>query len=184
MTRARTPQALSIVVAASLVSGCATASPGVRPAPFPGSPAIPEHPVSILSVIPLDVPRLVQMAVSLQGSPYLFGGESPATGFDCSGLVRYLFREQGWELPRTVREQFEYGKKVDVQQIQPGDLLFFATESNGASHVGIAIDAAVAPDARSGRAFIHAPGANGAVRIDMLETNYWRSRFLGARRLF
>jgi cell wall-associated NlpC family hydrolase len=73
---------------------------------------------------------------------------------------------------------------VDARQIQPGDLLFFATESNGASHVGIAIEAAALPDARSGRAFIHAPGVNGAVRIEMLETNYWRSRFLGARRLF
>jgi cell wall-associated NlpC family hydrolase len=184
MTRVRTPQALSIVVAAALVTGCATAGSGIRPAPFPGSPAIADHPVSNSPGIPLDVPRLVQTAMSLQGSPYLFGGENPATGFDCSGLVRYLFREQGWELPRTAREQFEYGRKVDVRQIQPGDLLFFATESNGASHVGIAIDAAVAPDARSGRAFIHAPGANSAVRIDMLETSYWQSRFLGARRLF
>lgn len=188
MTRARTRQALAIVVAAALSGACATATRAARPAPFPGSTstAAADRVSTSASTAstPVDIPRLIQTAIALQGTPYLVGGESPATGFDCSGLVRYLFREQGWELPRTVREQFAYGRRVDEQQIQPGDLLFFATESSGPSHVAIAIDQAASPETRSGRAFVHAPGANGAVRIDVLESAYWRSRFLGARRLF
>ena len=130
---------------------------------------------------PLDIPRLTHTALALRGTPYQLGGEAPATGFDCSGFVRYLFRDQGWELPRTVREQWDYGKNIRVDDIQSGDLLFFQTESRGASHVGIVIDA---PAERNGRAFIHAPGENGAVRVDVLDAPYWRSRFLGARRLF
>jgi cell wall-associated NlpC family hydrolase len=98
--------------------------------------------------------------------------------------VRYLFREQGWELPRTVREQWDYGRKIGERDIQPGDLLFFTTASLGPSHVGIAIDPAQAQVPSPGAAFIHAPGEHGVVRIDLLESAYWRSRFLGARRLF
>lgn len=173
------------IVASALTTGCASASGVVGPAPFPGAPAVSRSaPVSPAPSSPLDVPRLLQTALALQGTPYLTGGETPSTGFDCSGLVRFLFREQGWELPRTVREQWDYGRKVRERDIQPGDLLFFDTASGGASHVGIAIDPAPAPDGRSGRAFVHAPGANGAVRVDVLETPYWHSRFLGARRLF
>ena len=182
MRRVRTRAALVIVVAAALAGACAPAVRSVRPAPFPGS--APASPHSNPTASPIDIPRLIQTAVALQGTPYLVGGESPATGFDCSGLVRYLFREQGWELPRTAQEQFAYGRRVAERDIQAGDLLFFATESSGPSHVAIAIDSAALPEARSGRAFVHAPGANGAVRIDVLETSYWRSRFLGARRPF
>lgn len=185
MTRVRTSLAWPIIAAAALVSACAPAVRGARPAPFPGAvmpPAV--DPLPNATGVPFDIARLLATAISLQGTPYQVGGESPSTGFDCSGLVRYLFREQGWELPRTVREQFAYGSKVDERHIQAGDLLFFATESSGASHVGIAIDAATPPQSRTGRAFIHAPGANGAVRVDVLDTSYWRPRFLGARRLF
>lgn len=185
MRRARTRQALAIVVAAAVSGACAATTRGARPTPFPGSASTAAADrVSSSASIPVDVPRLIQTAIALQGTPYLVGGESPARGFDCSGLVRYLFRAQGWELPRTVREQFAYGRKVDEQQILPGDLLFFATESSGPSHVAIAIDQTASSESRSGRAFVHAPGANGAVRIDVLESAYWRSRFLGARRLF
>ena len=183
MKRVRTRAALVIVVAAALAGACAPAVRGARPAPFPGS-ATAASPHSDAAASPIDIPRLIQTAMALQGTPYLVGGESPATGFDCSGLVRYVFRQQGWELPRTAREQFAYGRKVSEREIQAGDLLFFATESSGPSHVAIAIDPATPTEARSGRAFVHAPGANGAVRIDVLETSYWRSRFLGARRLF
>ncbi len=171
-----------VVLAVALSNACAPAIGVSRPAPFPGSIATrPARPDAVSSVAALDLPRLIQSALGLRGTPYQLGGDSPATGFDCSGLVRYLLREQGWELPRTVREQYEYGHKVRERDIQPGDLLFFSTESRGATHVGIVIDHV---DAGTGRAFIHAPGNGGSVRIDVLETPYWRSRFVGARRLF
>lgn len=130
------------------------------------------------------VQRLLQTALAMEGIPYRSGGEDPSTGFDCSGFVRYVFGDQGIDVPRTVREQFAYGRKVGDQEIQPGDLLFFSTESPGATHVGIAIDAAHAGGATAERPFIHAPGENGAVRIEALGAPYWRSRFVGARRLF
>jgi cell wall-associated NlpC family hydrolase len=120
----------------------------------------------------------------MRGVQYRSGGEDPSTGFDCSGLVHYVFSDQGIEVPRTVREQFAYGRKIGDKEIQPGDLLFFSTESRGATHVGIAIDAANAPGVAAGLAFIHAPGESGVVRVETLEMPYWRSRFVGARRLF
>ncbi|MGE5834554.1 MAG: C40 family peptidase [Acidobacteriota bacterium] len=129
------------------------------------------------------VQRLVQTALAMQGIPYRSGGENPSTGFDCSGFVRYVFGDHGIDVPRTVREQFAYGRKIDDRDIQPGDLLFFSTESPGATHVAIAIDAAYAR-ATEERPFIHAPGENGVVRIEALGAPYWRSRFVGARRLF
>ena len=179
------PRATCITVVSILTTGCASASGGVGPAAFPGAPVVSRPtPVSPGPIAPLDLPRLLQTALALQGTPYLLGGETPSTGFDCSGLVRFLFRDQGWELPRTVREQWDYGRKIREREIQAGDLLFFHTESRGASHVGIAIDPAQTPDGRSGPAFVHAPAGGGVVRVDVLESPYWRSRFLGARRLF
>ena len=95
-----------------------------------------------------------------------------------------MFSDQGVGVPRTVREQFAYGRRIDDREIRPGDLLFFSTESPGATHVGIAIDAAHIRAAMPERPFIHAPGENGVVRIEALDSPYWRSRFVGARRLF
>ena len=180
---------LGIFVAASMLGGaCAsTRISGPAPLPFPG--AVTPHPtnpsaVATTSAVPAaQIARLLELALALRGTPYLLGGDSPATGFDCSGFVRYVFTDQGIEVPRTVREQFAYGRKIGDRDIQPGDLLFFATESRGATHVGIAIDAANAPGA-AGHPFIHAPGESGVVRIETLETRYWQSRFVGARRLF
>ena len=178
------PRATCITVVSLLATGCAS-SGVVGPAAFPGAPVVSRSaPVSPAPIASVDVPRLLQTALALQGTPYLLGGETPSTGFDCSGLVRFLFRDQGWELPRTVREQWDYGRKIRERDIQPGDLLFFETESRGPSHVGIAIDPADAPGAASGHAFIHAPGENSTVRIDVLESRYWQPRFLGARRSF
>jgi cell wall-associated NlpC family hydrolase len=178
----RIRRVFALVPLTLLAPACAAAPGAARPAAFPGAPVISRPaPLPNPPSEPLDVPRLTQAALALRGTPYQPGGEAPATGFDCSGFVRYLFRDQGWELPRTVRQQWDYGRRIRESEIQAGDLLFFQTESRGASHVGIVIDA---PSERSGRAFIHAPGENGTVRIDVLVTPYWRSRFIGARRLF
>jgi peptidoglycan endopeptidase LytE len=158
----------------------------LRPAPFPGAVAPPAVATSTSDAANLatSVQRLVDTALAMRGVQYRSGGEDPSTGFDCSGLVHYVFSDQGIEVPRTVREQFAYGRKIGDKEIQPGDLLFFSTESRGATHVGIAIDAANAPGVAAGRLFIHAPGESGVVRIETLEMPYWRARFVGARRLF
>ncbi len=113
--------------------------------------------------------------MGFRGVPYRLGGADP-TGFDCSGLVQYVFAQYGIAVPRVVEEQWEIGDKVKPSKIEPGDLIFFDTErwGRGASHVGIAIG----PDS-----FVHAPNSNGVVRVETLGSNYWGSRYIGARRI-
>ena len=112
-------------------------------------------------------------ALALRGTPYRNGGSDPA-GFDCSGFVQWTFDQHGLHLPREVRDQFRIGHQVDLDRVKPGDLLFFETVSRGASHVGIAI---------GGGEFVHAPSSRGVVRIERYGSEYWASRFIGARRV-
>ena len=95
-------------------------------------------------------------ALDLRGVRYKSGGSDPS-GFDCSGLVQYVFARQGIALPRDVRRQYQVGYEIDTDELRPGDLLFFNTESDGASHVAIALD---------GESFVHAPNSRGVVRVE------------------
>jgi cell wall-associated NlpC family hydrolase len=110
----------------------------------------------------------------MRGVSYQLGGDSPTAGFDCSGLVQYVFAQEAIDLPRTVAQQFRAGKQVSEDHVAPGDLVFFSTTASGATHVGIVID--------KGR-FIHAPGAGSVVRVEQLETPYWSKRLVEARRV-
>ena len=120
--------------------------------------------------------ELVLRALSLLGVNYKFGGNSPDTGLDCSGLVRHVFREAvGVVLPRRAEEMSRAGQSVDTAQLKPGDLVFFNTLRRTFSHVGIYIG-----DNR----FIHAPSTNGRIRIDQLDARYYAQRFDAARTYF
>jgi cell wall-associated NlpC family hydrolase len=112
-------------------------------------------------------------ALGFRGVPYRLGGSDPS-GFDCSGLVQYVFAQHGIAMPRDVRRQFQVGYEIDTEDVRPGDLLFFKTASTGASHVAIAIDSG---------SFVHAPNSRGVVRVERLSTPYWSKRLLGARRI-
>jgi cell wall-associated NlpC family hydrolase len=107
------------------------------------------------------------------GVPYRNGGSDPS-GFDCSGLVQWVFARHGTMLPRESKDQYRAGRGVDLRDVQPGDLIFFETVSRGASHVGIVIG--------EGR-FIHAPSSNGVVRVEPYTANYWIRRYVGTRRV-
>jgi len=109
----------------------------------------------------------------LRGIPYRNGGSDPS-GFDCSGFVQWVFAQNGVRLPREVREQYQAGNKIDLRDVEPGDLLFFETVSRGASHVGVAI---------GGDQFVHAPSSTGVVRVERFTAAYWSRRFVGARRV-
>jgi cell wall-associated NlpC family hydrolase len=114
-------------------------------------------------------------ALGLIGVDYRYGGETPARGLDCSGLVRYVFAEvTGVTLPRTSREMSRLGEKVSLADLAPGDLVFFNTRRFSFSHVGLYLG-----DNR----FIHAPSTGGEVEISELSQAYWKRRFDGARRL-
>lgn len=120
-----------------------------------------------------DLARLLNTAMRLGGVPYVWGGDTPA-GFDCSGFVQYVYRQIGVNLPRTADVQYELGRKVLPEELQPGDLVFFETYEPGASHNGIYV---------GDDQFIGANSATG-VAIVSLAVPYWRDRYLGARRLF
>lgn len=124
---------------------------------------------------PLASSELVANALGLLGINYRRGGNTPDTGFDCSGLVRYVFQNaMGVELPRQAAEISRVGAKVDRQDLKPGDLVFYNTLKKTFSHVGIYLG-----DHR----FIHAPSSGAQVRIEDMNQTYWAKRFDGARRV-
>lgn len=128
---------------------------------------------------PYELPTLDSLLVrgfSLIGTPYRFGGSSTQTGFDCSGFIGYLFREEaGIKLPRSTREMIKLdAPRVARHDLQPGDLIFFADRGR-VNHAGIYI---------GDGEFIHsASRRSGGVRVDKLSSRYWDSRYLLAKRV-
>ncbi len=122
----------------------------------------------------LDSPRF--HALLALGAHYRYGGRSPETGFDCSGLVAHVFeRAWGLLLPRQSKNQASVGEPVGrLQDLQPGDLVFYNTRRSPYSHVGIYV---------GDRRFVHAPRPGQRVRAESVDNPYWRARFNGARRL-
>jgi cell wall-associated NlpC family hydrolase len=116
---------------------------------------------------------IARTAESLQGSPYRDGGAGP-DGFDCSGLVSYVYSRYGVSVPRGVKRQASAGREVPRADIRPGDLLFFETVPPGPSHVAIALDQ---------NRFVHAPKSGAVVRIESLRSAYWSRRLLFGRRI-
>jgi cell wall-associated NlpC family hydrolase len=117
--------------------------------------------------------RLLSITRELLGTPYRFGGSSPARGFDCSGLVHYSYRRLGVPVARTVKQQRRQAQSVASADLLPGDLVFFDTRAKS-GHVGIYLG--------NGR-FIHAPATGGYVREERLDQPYWRQRWLGGGNL-
>ncbi|OXJ16976.1 C40 family peptidase [Burkholderia sp. HI2500] len=114
-------------------------------------------------------------AMSLVGVPYRWGGNTPTSGFDCSGLVRYVIgRAADVNLPRTTADMSGRGVSIEPEQIAPGDLIFFNTTGRPHSHVGIYVGKL---------RFVNAPSTGGTVRLDYLTNPYWAKRFDGIRRV-
>jgi cell wall-associated NlpC family hydrolase len=114
--------------------------------------------------------NVVSIALQYLGVPYVWGGASPSTGFDCSGFVMYVFAQIGVSLPHHAASQYGYGVPVSRDQLAPGDLVFF----DGLGHVGIYI---------GGGQFVHAPHTGDVVKISSLYEDWYASTFVGARRL-
>lgn len=119
--------------------------------------------------------ELVFYAMSLAETDYRYGGNTPDTGFDCSGFVRHVFRQSlGLTLPRTSLEISRTGYALDSQPLRPGDLVFYNTSRQDYSHVGIYV---------GDRRFVHAPRVGSRVRVENMDLPYWQNRYNGARRV-
>jgi cell wall-associated NlpC family hydrolase len=152
--------------AAALVQGCSI-EPYRPPQPAPVVAPAAEPAASVGNEIALR-------AISLLGKPYVWGG-ADLTGFDCSGLVRFIYDQVGIAVPRTAAEQYSAAKPIALRGLEPGDLLFFRTQGQRISHVAIYTG--------EGR-FIHAPRTGQPVEFRTIDDDYYRPRLAGAGRLF
>lgn len=170
---------LVLVVALSLAA-CSSAPTNVTRAG--GASSRNEH---AFRTMPPGSPRFVDhsigreeisiQAMSLVGIPYRWGGNTPESGFDCSGLVRYVVeRAANVDLPRTTADISRRGESIAPDEIAPGDLIFFNTTGRAHSHVGIYVGKL---------RFVNAPSTGGTVRLDYLSNPYWAKRFDGIRRV-
>ena len=114
-------------------------------------------------------------AMGLLGVPYVFGGNSPSSGLDCSGLIKYVFQKSmNVNLPRTAAAMAKTGQSIDRDNLKPGDLVFFNTRGFANSHVGLYI---------GNNKFMHAPRTGKTVEVANMGTKYWTSKYNGARRI-
>lgn len=143
---------------AVLIAGCASAPP----APAPARPVLQAEPASDIAI----------HAVGLVGTPYRYGGNTPDSGFDCSGLIGYVYqRAAGVAPPRTVAQLAGFGQPVSRPDLRTGDLVIFG--AGRPFHAGIYVGE---------NRFVHAPSTGGTVRLDRLDNRYWASQHPRFRR--
>lgn len=159
---------VALVSFALLLSACSSHAPAPQPVYTPPSAS---------SAYQGGTEDVLFRALGLVGTPYRYGGNTPEGGFDCSGLIGYVYRDAaGISLPRSTRE-LSAMRTPDVRRdaLQSGDLVFFATNGGrSVSHAGIYVG--------EGR-FVHAPSSGGTVRLDSLDNVYWQRVYLDAKRV-
>ena len=150
--------------------GCAT-----QPLQIPDAETEPAAAVAPVVIATDRASNVALQALAYLGIPYRAGGLSPLSGFDCSGLVAYVYREgAGVPLPRNTFDLSRVGAPIERAALMPGDLVFYNTQRREYSHVGIYLGE---------DRFIHAPANGGEVRVENLRADYWMRRYSGARRV-
>ena len=162
--------AASVLGLAIALGGC-----GGKDNVKPPAPSTTRHWPQVQPNDPAAANAVLMRAIGLVGTPYRYGGNTPDSGFDCSGLVTYVYRDMlDLRLPRTSRELANVqGPRIDPERLAAADLVFFGSKGN-VSHVGIYVG--------EGR-FVHAPSTGGTVRLDRLDGPYWRDNYSGAKRV-
>ena len=162
----------AVVLLASLQVGPAFAQSSTE---FESEP-LPKSLASTVSSAVVDkTETLINNAMQLIGVRYRWGGNTPQSGLDCSGFVRYVFNDTfGFLLPRKSAQMSKVGLQIRKDELQPGDLVFFNTMRHAFSHVGIYL---------GDNKFIHAPSKGKSIRVDDMTKVYWEKRYNGARRL-
>jgi cell wall-associated NlpC family hydrolase len=140
------------------------------------SEALPKSFASTVSSAVVDkTETLINNAMQLIGVRYRWGGNTPQSGLDCSGFVRYVFNDTfGFLLPRKSAQMSKVGLEIGKEELRPGDLVFFNTMRHAFSHVGIYV---------GDNKFIHAPSRGKSIRVDDMTKVYWEKRYNGARRV-
>lgn len=139
----------------------------------PLAPAAPKAPESAPFLPRAKAEAVIRTARKYMGTRYQFGGTTPK-GFDCSGFLQYVFKENGYSIARTADLQYKLGKAVKKRaELVPGDLVFFSTYEKGASHCGIYLGK---------NQFIHVSSSKG-VRVDSLDDAYWKPRWYGGKHI-
>lgn len=161
----------ALFVLALLLAACGKEQ--VRPTAPTG--ASQRHWPQVRPADPQSANAVLMRAIGLVGTPYTYGGNTPESGFDCSGLVAYVYRDMlDLRLPRTSRELAAIqGPRIAPEKLAAADLVFFGSKGS-VSHVGIYVG--------EGR-FVHAPSTGGTVRLDRLDGPYWRDHYSGAKRV-
>lgn len=119
-----------------------------------------------------EAQKIIKTAKSYTGAPYVFGGSTPS-GFDCSGFLQFIFEKNGIMIPRLADEQYLLGVEKKKSDLVPGDLVFFTTYAEGASHCGLYL---------GDDQFIHTSASKG-VRVDKLSDSYWKPKYLGGKHI-
>ncbi len=158
-----------------LLAGCAARGPVLADRLGDAADPVREQTLPEVAAPERISSELALLALGQLGVPYANGGGHPSEGFDCSGLVGYVYSEAaGLRLPRTTEGLAKIGASVGARELAPGDLVFYNTLGRVDSHVGIYLG-----DHR----FVHAPSSGGVVRIDDMRQRYWAGRYSGARRV-
>lgn len=166
-------RAISLILLAMCI-GNAAAAPG-EDAIFAFAAPLAEPSRPVAAAVDTRLSEMLLYAISLSGTPYVYGGKSRQEGFDCSGFVAHVFKNTlDFALPPNAAAMSRLGRSVSATELLPGDLVFFHTLANPYSHVGIYI---------GGERFIHSPRSGGKIEIVHMQQEYWASRFDGARRL-
>lgn len=159
---------LGIVLGLTLMAGCASSdltreSPGsIARSGIPGA----QRPASHGALA-------ARLARQMVGTPYRFGGATPESGFDCSGLVFYSYAQAGAAVPRTSLDQFRAARKIALTDAEPGDVVFFQDQEK-LSHVGIYL---------GNRQFVHAPSSGKQVAVAHIDTRYYQEHLVAVGRL-
>ncbi len=141
-----------------------------------GPPTVASPPPTVITrQPPTATPNAVAAVIAERqlGVRYRYGGTSPSSGFDCSGLVHYSFSQAGVTVPRTSREQFRTARKIALNDARPGDIVFFQDQEK-LSHVGIYL---------GGDRFVHAPSSGKTVSIARIDTPYYQQHLVAVGRL-
>ena len=166
----------ALLVLAALLSACAGGPERISSGEQPEVTGLGEEDTVLPGNLKAAANDILFQAIGLVGTPYRYGGNSPESGFDCSGLINYVFlHSAGLKLPRTTAALIDIdAPRVEKDRLYPGDLVYFNTLGGRVSHIGIYVGE---------RRFVHAPSSGGIVRMDNIDTPYWQKHYVDAKRV-